>query len=278
VTEASWTPEDAADRTLEENWLFRLKKEQFRSRASGKTHEFFVLDLADAVNVVALTSKREAILVRQFRAGSREDSLETPGGLVNVGEDPCEAGARELLEETGYAGDPPIVLGTAWANPSLMSQKITTILITGARRVAEPRLDHGEEVTVELVPDIAIPAMIRNGKVDHALAIQGLLLWLVSELPGPLRAVSHSPRPRHTRVLALMGIIIILGLVFGFFANIGSAAVRTLAIVTLCGVGIVSVARIVWGLLIPPREATLEAVARDERARGLARRIMIYGR
>jgi len=96
------------DQLLEENWLFRLRKERFESRHTGKVHDYYVLDLADAVHVVALTPDGEVLLVRQFRAGSGRDSLEIPGGLVDPGEDPCTAGARELLEETGYAGDPPV--------------------------------------------------------------------------------------------------------------------------------------------------------------------------
>ena len=107
VTGPSWIRDGESDRTLEENWLFRLRRERYRSRASGRSHDFFVLHLADAVHVVALTTDRQFILVRQFRAGSGRDSLETPGGLLEPGEDVGEAGARELLEETGYAGDLP---------------------------------------------------------------------------------------------------------------------------------------------------------------------------
>src|SRR4051812_32206079 len=107
MSEPSWTPEGAEDRTIEENWLFRLRRERFRSRRSGLAHDYYVLHLADAVSVVARPADRRLVLVRQFRAGSRAESLETPGGLLEPGEDPLVAGARELLEETGYAGDPP---------------------------------------------------------------------------------------------------------------------------------------------------------------------------
>ena len=139
----SWTRTDdgAHDQTLEENWLFRLRKERFHSRRSGKGHDFYVIHLADAVHVVALTPEEEVLLVRQFRAGSGRDSLEIPGGLVEPGEDPCLAGARELREETGYAGDPPEFLGTLWSNPSLVTSRISTIVIRNAAagRGAGPR-------------------------------------------------------------------------------------------------------------------------------------------
>ena len=180
MAEPSWSPEPESGRTIEENWLFRLRRERFRSRKSGLAHDFYVLHLADAVSVVATTPDRRLILVRQFRVGSGQESLETPGGLLNPGEDPLTAGARELLEETGYAGDPPRSLGTVWSNPSLMTSKITTILVANARKIAEPTLDHGEEVEVELFDEDEIPAMIQEGRVDHALAILGLFAWMLS--------------------------------------------------------------------------------------------------
>jgi 8-oxo-dGTP pyrophosphatase MutT (NUDIX family) len=172
------------DHTLEENWLFRLRKERFRSRRSGKIHDFYVAHLADAVHVVALTPEHEVILVRQFRAGSGADSLEIPGGLVDPGEDPCVAGARELLEETGYAGDPPEFLSTLWSIPSLLTSRISTIVIRNVRPVTQPDPDHHEELLIERVHEREIPRLIRDGRIDHALVVSGLLWWLGTKTPG----------------------------------------------------------------------------------------------
>jgi 8-oxo-dGTP pyrophosphatase MutT (NUDIX family) len=182
----SWLPEGdgAHDATIEANWLFRLRRARFRSRRSDRTHDFYVMHLADAVHVVALTPDDCLVMVRQFRAGSGHDSLEPPGGLLEEGEDPREAGRRELLEETGYAGDPAVLLGTAWSNPSILSSRIATIVVTNARLVAGPSLDPNEEVSVELVPARDVPAMIADGRIDHALAVLGLLWWLASRPEG----------------------------------------------------------------------------------------------
>jgi 8-oxo-dGTP pyrophosphatase MutT (NUDIX family) len=177
MSEPSWTAADEGE-TLEENWLFRLRRERFRSRATGKEHDYYVVHLANAVNVIAITTDRRVVLVRQFRAGSGRDSLETPGGLLNPGEDPLAAGARELLEETGFAGSPPRWLGTVWSNPSLLSSRTTTILIEDARSVAASAFDEHEELTLEFAPEAEIPAMIADGRLDHALVVQGLLAWM----------------------------------------------------------------------------------------------------
>ena len=174
----SWIHEPEFDVAIENNWLFKLRRERYRSRKSGRSHDYYVLRLTDAVNVVAVTPDRRILLVEQFRAGSGRDSLETPGGLLNPGEDPLSAGARELLEETGYAGDPPTVVSKVWSNPSLLSSRSTSILIENARPVAPTAFDEHEELSLRLVPEAEIPAMIADGRIDHALAVVGLLAWM----------------------------------------------------------------------------------------------------
>jgi 8-oxo-dGTP pyrophosphatase MutT (NUDIX family) len=178
VTEPSWLPIGDGDVTLEENWLFRLRRERFRSRRSGLEHDYYVIHLADAVHVVAITPDRKLLLVRQFRAGSGRDSLETPGGLLNAGEDPLVAGVRELLEETGYAGSPPRLIGTVWSNPSLLTSRISTILVEDACPVGSTAFDEHEELSLELVSEADVRAMIADGRIDHALVVQGLLAWM----------------------------------------------------------------------------------------------------
>jgi 8-oxo-dGTP pyrophosphatase MutT (NUDIX family) len=180
----SWITVDggAHDETLVESWLLRMRRERFQSRKSGKVHDYYVTHLADGVHAIALTADQHVVMVRQFRAGSRRDSLETPGGLLDPGEDPCAAGARELLEETGYAGDPPELLGTIWPIPALLSMRISTVVIRNARLIAEPHLDQSEEVALELVPVGDIPALIKSGQIDHGVCVAGLLWWL--KLPG----------------------------------------------------------------------------------------------
>jgi 8-oxo-dGTP pyrophosphatase MutT (NUDIX family) len=180
--EPSWIPDDGVpEQTLAETWLFRLLRRRFRSVRTGLGHDFFVTEIADGVHAIAVTPDDRVVLVRQFRAGSRRDSLETPGGLLEPGEDPGEAGARELLEETGYAGDPPVSLGGILRpNPALLTMSVTTVLIRNARRVSEPRPDASEELAVMLAPSTEIPAMIHDGRIDHAVCVAGLLVWLSS--------------------------------------------------------------------------------------------------
>jgi 8-oxo-dGTP pyrophosphatase MutT (NUDIX family) len=186
--EPSWTKPDAGahDRTLAKTWLFELKQERYQSRKTRKTHDFFVAHLADGVHVIAVTPENQVVMVRQFRAGPARDTLETPGGLVNPGEDPLIAGPRELLEETGYAGQPSVILGPITPNPALLSMRITTILVQNAQPIATQHLDPDEEVSIELIPANQILNLIQSGAIDHAAVVAGLLWWLAREKPlGP---------------------------------------------------------------------------------------------
>ena len=190
----SWERVDSeSESPIEANWLFELRRERFRSRLTGLEHHFYVMNLADAVQVITLTPDRKLVMVRQFRAGSKTDSLEPPGGLLNPHESVLTAAARELLEETGYVGDPPRLLGQAWSNPSIMSSKISTVVITNAQKRVDTTLDHGEEVELELIPAQAVPLMIRDGKIDHALAAWGLMLWMAVECPENRIAQGYQP-------------------------------------------------------------------------------------
>jgi hypothetical protein len=80
-----------------------------------------------------------------------------------------------------------VLLGTLWSNPSLLTSRISTIVVQNARLVAEPDPDQNEELTIERVPAGEIPRMIREGQIDHALVVAGLLWWLGTRSPGLMR-------------------------------------------------------------------------------------------
>jgi 8-oxo-dGTP pyrophosphatase MutT (NUDIX family) len=153
---------------------FRIFRAQWRHAVSprtGETHSVIVLTAPDWVNVVALTPDDEVVMVEQYRHGIEEVLLEVPGGMVERGEAPSHGGARELLEETGYAGDAPTTIGAVHPNPAFLSNRCHTVVIRNARLVAEQQLDSGEDIAVHLVPVADIPAMIRDERITHALVI-----------------------------------------------------------------------------------------------------------
>ena len=84
--------------------VFRVSSSIAESPATDRAHTFYRIDSSDWVNVVPVTPSGEIVMIRQYRHGSRSITLEIPGGLVDPGESPAVAAARELLEETGHRG------------------------------------------------------------------------------------------------------------------------------------------------------------------------------
>jgi 8-oxo-dGTP pyrophosphatase MutT (NUDIX family) len=151
--------------------VFRIRRYHARSPRTGRDRPFSVVDTADWVNVVAVTQGDRVVLVRQFRHGTGKVTLEIPGGMIDRGEEPAAAAARELREETGYAGEAPVFLGTVEPNPAFLSNRCHTYLVTGARRVAEPQPDAGEDIAVTLLPRAELAAAVTDGRITHALVV-----------------------------------------------------------------------------------------------------------
>ena len=152
--------------------IFSVVAHMSRSPRTGREQEFYVLHTPDWVNVVPLTDDGQVVLVRQFRHGTRDFTLEIPGGMVDPDDpDPGEAARRELLEETGYAASRVEFLGKISPNPAIHNNFCHSYLATGLTYHGPQELDNGEDIEVELVPVSRIPAMIARGDIVHALVV-----------------------------------------------------------------------------------------------------------
>ena len=157
--------------TLLRHGVIALAREDRVNPRTGAPWPFFVIDLPDWVNVVAITPDDEIVLVRQWRVGTGASSVELPGGVVDPGEAPEAAARRELLEETGFTALEFVPLGQVHPNPALQSNRCFFFLARGATRQAEQSLDAGEDVAVELTPLVELAARLGpTGDITHALA------------------------------------------------------------------------------------------------------------
>lgn len=136
---------------------------------TGKAHHFVSIDCAAWVNMVPITEENEVVMIRQYRHGSQDVTLEIPGGMLDAGEEPAQAAMRECQEETGYVANAVNCLGVLNPNPALFNNSLHTFV----GRVAEgPRIDHAsetEKTEVELIPMERLRPLLLDGTIDHAL-------------------------------------------------------------------------------------------------------------
>lgn len=159
--------------------VFNILREEYISPRNGRKYDFYLIDSVDWVNIIPLTPEQNVILVKQFRFGTKEVSLEIPGGMVDLGDTPAQAASRELLEETGYGGEEPILLGMVHPNPAIHTNRCYTYLIKNAVYQKLPEHDSTEDIEVQIVPLQEIPELIATGKITHALVIAAFY-WFFS--------------------------------------------------------------------------------------------------
>jgi 8-oxo-dGTP pyrophosphatase MutT (NUDIX family) len=170
---------------LQDCRVFSVSRTLAESERTGERFPFFRIDSADWVNVVPLTRGGEVVMIRQYRHGSGEVTLEVPGGMVDPGETPAGAAARELLEETGYRAARIEALGHVSPNPALFGNRLHAFVARDVEKVAEVRNEAREETLVELVPRRDLPELVRRGRVDHALVIATLHFLELAERGQP---------------------------------------------------------------------------------------------
>lgn len=158
--------------------VFRVRRDRCRSPLTGAEHPFYVIEAEDWVNIIPVTPEGQIVCVEQYRHGTGEVSLEIPGGIIDP-EDatPAAAGRREMVEETGYDTDVIVPLGTVAPNPAILNNRCYTFLARDVRRVAEQSLDATEHVAVRLVDPAAVPGLIAEGRISHALVVAALYLY-----------------------------------------------------------------------------------------------------
>lgn len=161
------------------NSRMAFRGEWYRLPDGREGGPYGVLDYPDWVNVLALTKRSEAVLVRQFRPGPKKVTLELPGGAVEPGEASLEgAMRRELEEETGYGGGTLTYLAGLSPNSASHTNRLHSFLAQDVERIGALRPDDTEFLEVVTLPLAELVETALTGGLDQALHLATLFLAL----------------------------------------------------------------------------------------------------
>ena len=162
--------------------IFAVCSEKFQCVRTGTEIDFITLSSWNWVNVIARTEEGKILLIRQFRPGTMQEELEIPGGCIEPSDPhPEHAAERELLEETGYAGENARIIGKVAPNPAIQGNLCYTVLIENAKKISEPLLEDTECIETEEFTLEEIRAMISSGTIRHGLVLNALCFYLLGQ-------------------------------------------------------------------------------------------------
>jgi len=171
-----WTVRSSTYR-VDEPFL-RLRSDTVELPDGTIVEGYFVRESRGFAVVGALTPDRRIVLVRQYKHGIAQIVLELPAGMIDVDETPAACAVRELAEETGYAGDPPRLLRSLFADPTSSNASFHVFLIENAVQKFAQSLDTTEAIVVETATLEELRAAVRDGQIGSGSQVAAAYIVL----------------------------------------------------------------------------------------------------
>jgi len=169
----TWTIDNSA--YIINDRFLKLRRDSCTTPQGGKVGTYYVLELKDWVNCIAIDENDNVLMLRHYRHGVQKYIMEFIGGGMEEGESPEKAARREVEEETGYTGGFFFHVGTSYPNPANHTNRVHTFLAVGGKTSQDQNLEVGETIHVEKIPfKTAIKEMSKPNTVYPAIYIAAL--------------------------------------------------------------------------------------------------------
>jgi len=169
-----WTI-DSSEYVVNDRFM-KLRADACTTPQGGKVGRYYVLELADWVNCIAIDEEDNVIMLNHYRHGVQKYISEFIGGGIEASDpSPMDAAKREMEEEVGYTGGTYYHVGTSYPNPANHTNQVHTFLAIGGKIDKDQSLEAGETLTFEKIPfKTAIEQMSAPDAVYPAIYIAAL--------------------------------------------------------------------------------------------------------
>ena len=149
-----------------------------RTSTDGRVSSFIEVEAPTWVTVIPWFRNEEGVpmfvMVEQYRHGSNTVTREFPAGVVEYGEDPGQAGLREMGEECGISGKRVTKLGDVSPNSAFMNNRAHFYLVEDVEHTRQQELDENEQLEVVSVPVSTVVQKMGTGICDNGIMMIAL--------------------------------------------------------------------------------------------------------
>lgn len=133
-----------------------------------------IVEHPGGVCVAALSDRDTLQFVRQFRYPYHRVLLELPAGKLEQGEEPLQAGLRELEEECGLLAEKVISLGCVYPTVAYCSEIIYLYLATGLTKTSQ-HFDEDEFLETEEIALQDAVRMVMDNEITDSKTVAAVL-------------------------------------------------------------------------------------------------------
>lgn len=144
---------------------------------NGEQRPFSYIDFAKGVCVLPITNDHHVLCLRQYRHAIKSWQWELPAGMIDIAESPpIESAKKELTEETGYAAEQWLELGSFYPSPGSTTEEIFLFAAAGLSKT-EQKLESSEQIEVHKISFEKLKSLVKEGEFQHGAGLAAILRY-----------------------------------------------------------------------------------------------------
>lgn len=152
-----------------EPW-FTVRRDHVRLPNGNEVPNFYIYEYPDWVCTLAITKDNKFLMVRQYRHGLQQTSIELCAGVCEKEDaSPLVSAQRELLEETGYGNGEWSKIMEISANPGTHTNITHCYLAIGVEEISEQQLEPSEDISVCLLSLAELKDLLLKDEIKQAM-------------------------------------------------------------------------------------------------------------